>query len=112
MADLGRTRTTEALGTSPITSLLAVTLGALIIVPAIVSFFRTHKRIVASQTLVGQTPINGWISLILYFIFAPAWVAYMQSGMNTVWENVGAESGVVVAELAAGAEESDVEATT
>ena len=89
MAAYGKAKGTEECGTSPGKSLLAVTLGALIIVPALVSFFRTHKRIVASQKLAGVTPINGWISLILYLVFAPAWLAYMQSGLNAVWETGG-----------------------
>jgi hypothetical protein len=81
--------------------LLAITLGALIIVPAIMSFFGTHKRIVAAQNLTGQTPINGWISILAYFIFSPAWIAYMQGGLNSVWENSGsaAAAAAPVAEI-------------
>ena len=89
LADLGRARGTAELGTSPGKSLLAVTLGSIIVIPAILSYLSTHKRIVAAQALTGQTPINGWISLLLYFVFSPAWLGYMQSGLNTVWENVG-----------------------
>ena len=89
MADFGKAKGTEELGTSPGKSLLAVTLGGLIIIPAIMSFFSTHKRIVAAQKLTGQEPINGWISVLAYFIFSPAWIAYMQSGLNSVWENSG-----------------------
>ena len=90
LADLGKTRGTDELGTSPGKSLLAVTLGSIIIVPAVMTYFSTHKRIVAAQKLAGQTPINGWISLILYSVFSPAWMGYMQSGLNTVWTNVAA----------------------
>ncbi len=88
MAELGRAKNTEELGTSPGKSLLAVSLGALIIVPAVMSFFSTHKRIVAAQKLAGQEPLNGWISVIAYFVFSPAWLAYMQSGLNGVWESM------------------------
>ena len=86
MAAFGRSRGTDECGTSPGRSLLAVTLGALIVVPALISFYRAHKRLVATQRLAGVTPINGWISLILYLVFSPAWLAYMQSGLNPVWE--------------------------
>ena len=103
MAAYGKAKGTEECGTSPGKSLLAVTLGALIIVPALVSFFRTHKRIVASQKLAGVTPINGWISLILYLVFAPAWLAYMQSGLNAVW---GTGGGAAAAPAPAIAESS------
>jgi len=101
LADFGKAKGTEELGTSPGKSLLAITLGALIIVPAILSFFGTHKRIVAAQKLTGQEPINGWISVLAYFIFSPAWIAYMQSGLNGVWENSGsaAAAAVPVAEI-------------
>jgi hypothetical protein len=101
MADFGKAKGTEELGTSPGKSLLAITLGALIIVPAILSFFGTHKRIVAAQKLTGQEPINGWISVLAYFIFSPAWIAYMQSGLNGVWENSGsaAAAAAPVAEI-------------
>ena len=44
ICELGRARGTDELGESPGTSLLAVTLGALIIVPAIVSLYNTFQR--------------------------------------------------------------------
>ena len=95
LADYGRARGTDELGTSPGKSLLAVSLGALIIVPAVMSFFSTHKRIMTAQAMTGQTPINGWVSILLYFFFSPAWIAYMQSGTNTVWENTGSSAAPV-----------------
>ena len=70
LADYGRARGTDELGTSPGKSLLAVSLGALIIVPAVMSFFSTHKRITTAQAMTGQTPINGWVSILLYFFFS------------------------------------------
>ena len=92
MADYGRARGTDELGTSPGKSLLAVSLGALIIVPAVMSFFSTHKRITKAQAMTGQTPLSGWLSIILYVVFSPAWLAYMQSGTNSVWENTGSSA--------------------
>lgn len=89
MAAYGQAKGTDECGTSPGKSLLAVTLGALIIVPALISFFRTHKRLVATEKLAGVEPTNGWVSLILYLVFSPAWLAYMQSGLNAVWEKQG-----------------------
>lgn len=95
MADLGRaTGHSEELGTSPGMSLLAVTLGALIVVPAIVSLVHTHKRIVASQRITGGgDPINGWLVLIMYLVgLSIVAYAYWQSGLNKAWE---AQSGGV-----------------
>jgi heme/copper-type cytochrome/quinol oxidase subunit 2 len=86
LRDYGRAKNTDELGTSPGTSVLAVTLGALIIIPALVSFFRGFKRVQAAQRLAGVDQLNGWIGLILFFVFSPALNAYMQSGLNAVWE--------------------------
>jgi uncharacterized protein DUF4234 len=86
LRDYGRAKGTQELGDSPGKSLLAVTLGALIIVPALVSTYRGFKRVQAAQRLVGLEPINGWIGLILYVVISPAMFAYMQSGLNAVWE--------------------------
>ncbi|MGH3085293.1 MAG: DUF4234 domain-containing protein [Gaiellaceae bacterium] len=92
LRDYGRAKGTTELGTSPGTSLLAITLGALIIVPALVSFYNGFKRVQAAQRLTGIEPINGWIGLILFIIFYPAFMGYMQSGLNPVWQaQAGAE---------------------
>jgi Domain of unknown function (DUF4234) len=86
LRDYGRAKGTTELGTSPGTSLLAITLGALIIVPALVSFYNGFKRVQAAQRLTGIDPINGWIGLILFIVFYPAFMGYMQSGLNPVWQ--------------------------
>lgn len=86
LRDYGRAKSTDELGTSPGSSLLAVTLGALIIVPALVSTYRGFKRVQAAQRLNQLEPLNGWIGLILYIILTPAFFAYVQSGLNGVWE--------------------------
>ena len=86
MRDYGRAKGTDELGDSPGTSLLAVTLGALIIVPALVSTYRGFKRVQAAQRLAGADPLNGWIGLLLYILISPAFFAYVQSGLNPVWE--------------------------
>jgi small-conductance mechanosensitive channel len=85
MRDYGRAKGTDELGTSPGTSVLAVTLGALIIVPAIVSIVRTFGRVQKTQRLAGETPLNGWIALILIIVISPAFYAYLQSGLNGAW---------------------------
>jgi hypothetical protein len=88
MASLGRARgKSDELGDNPGKSLLAVTLGALVIVPAIISFVHTFQRIQATQRLLnGGEVINGWIGLILYLVVSPATAAYMQSGLNSSWQ--------------------------
>jgi Na+/H+ antiporter NhaC len=88
MASLGESRgRSDELGDSPGTSLLAVTLGALVIVPAIVSLIHTFQRIQATQRLTGGGEVlSGWLGLVLYIFISPAMWAYMQSGLNKSWE--------------------------
>ena len=86
LRDYGRARGTDELGTSPGKSVLAVTLGALIIVPAVISIVNTFKRVQTAQRLSGADgQINGWIGLILVVVIPPAFYAYMQSGLNAAW---------------------------
>lgn len=94
----------ELADSNPGSSVLAVTLGALIIVPAIISFINTVKRQQRVQQLGGVEPINGWIVLILYFVVSLAIPPYMQSELNKVWERYPAltDGG---GEIPAGAEQ-------
>ena len=85
MKDLGQARGSDDLGDSPGTSLLAVTLGALIIVPAIVSMYNTFQRIQAGTRLTSVEPLNGWIALAFYLLLGIGFPAYLQSGLNKVW---------------------------
>jgi hypothetical protein len=85
LRDYGRAKGTTDLGTSPATSVLAITLGALIIVPLLVSVYNGFKRVQAAQRLTGIEPLNGWIGLILFIVFYPALMGYLQSGLNPVW---------------------------
>ena len=94
MRDLGRARGTDELGDSPGTSLLAVTLGALIIVPAVISIYHTFQRTQAAARLTGVDPLNGWIALLLYLVIGIAFPAYLQSGLNRVWEAQGGGSEI------------------
>ena len=100
MADLGRARgKTDELGDSPGTSLLAVTLGALIIVPAILSTIHTAQRIQRAQRLTGIEPqLNGWLGLVLYLLIAPGFWAYEQSELNKAWRASGAAPAIPAAE--------------
>jgi len=96
MAALGRARGRSAeLGESPGMSLLAVTLGAFIIVPPIISMIHTFQRIQATQRLAGDGDvINGWLGLVLYLVLSPALCAYMQSGLNESWPLLRAGASV------------------
>ena len=89
MADYGRAKGTEELGTNPGMSLLALIPGGLIIVPAIWTTVTTFKRIQKAQSMTGLTAINGWLGLVLLVVISPAFYAYMQSGLNNTWKAQG-----------------------
>ena len=89
MVAMGRDRGVPELGDNPVTSLLAVTLGALILVPAIISIINTFKRVQTAQRLNGEEPLNGWIGILLGLLLGPVLYAYMQSGMNSAFKQVG-----------------------
>ena len=91
LADYGRALGVSDLGDSPAKSTLALFPGALLIVPAVWTTVTTFQRIQAAQRHSGREPVNGWIGLILYLVFSPAYYAYMQSGLNSSWRAVGAQ---------------------
>jgi len=98
MRDFGRARNTD-LGQNPGNSVLAITLGALIIVPALVSLWRTSDRIQRSQETAGvERGANGPIIFILLLLIGPVGIWYAQSELNKAWE---AQSGGAPAGLPA-----------
>jgi len=93
LRDFGRVYQDEYLSKeSPGISLLAVTLGAIVIVPAIVSFYRTTARVRQAQRIAETELTSGWVIFALYvtgiFFWLPtlAIPAYIQSGLNTIWQ--------------------------
>ena len=86
MRDLGRARNVD-LGQSPGNSVLALTLGWLIVVPAIVTLWRTSDRIQRTQETAGvERGANGPIIFILLLLIGPVGVWYAQSELNKAWE--------------------------
>jgi hypothetical protein len=92
MRDFGRSHGDEKLaGSNPVLSILAVTIGALVIVPPIVSYWKTTGRIRRMQRACNVTPIEGWVIALLYVfgiflvITLIAIPPFVQSGLNKVW---------------------------
>lgn len=91
LRDLGRaTGEEERLGRSPLTSLLAITVGWFILIPPFVSFYRTFQRIEAAQEVnaTGQR-VNVWLGFALFLVavvFLPVETIYAQSELNRVWQ--------------------------
>jgi uncharacterized membrane protein len=91
MADYGKQRGTTELGDNPTKSVLAISLGLLVIVPFVWTIVTTFKRVQTLQRLTGERqPVNGWIGLILAVVIEPALFGYMQSGLNSSWKAVAA----------------------
>jgi hypothetical protein len=93
MRDYGRARGTD-LGQNPGNSVLALTLGALIIVPAIVTLWTTCDRIQRTQETAGvERPASGPIIFVLLLLIGPVGVWYAQNELNKAWRaQVGAGS--------------------
>jgi hypothetical protein len=90
MVDYGQANGVD-LGDNPVVSVLAITLGALIIVPPFVSVFRTLRRVERSQNhALGSNNIGVILLFILIFIPLVNLVVFpvMQSNLNQVWERV------------------------
>jgi hypothetical protein len=92
LRDFGRARGTD-LGQNPTASVLALFPGAIIIVPALVSYWRGTKRVMEAARVAGREPqVNGWIALILYLVVAPAYWAYLQVALNDDWRTEASRS--------------------
>ena len=90
LRDLGRATGEEnRLGRSPLSSLLAITIGWLIVVPPFVSFYRTFRRIEAAQDVSGTAErvsvALGFVLFLIGLIFFPVEVIYAQDELNRVW---------------------------
>lgn len=77
------------LGQNPTNSLLALFPGGIIVVPALISLWRGTERVQETSKVAGQTPLNGWIALILYLLLGFLFPPYLQNSLNQVWEAEG-----------------------
>ena len=92
LRDFGRARGRD-LGQNPTASVLALFPGGLLIVPALVSYWRGTKRVQEAARVAGREPqVNGWIALILYILLAPAYWAYLQVALNDDWRTEASQA--------------------
>jgi len=82
---------------NPVTALLALLVGWVVIVPPFVSLYRTADRIRQAQERSGAAtriiPILGLLLMLLH-VLAPFGLPYYQSELNKAWDalaNQGAE---------------------
>src|SRR5438045_1253713 len=80
------------IGTSPLTSLVAISIGGLIVVPPFVSIWNTLGRIAEAERRAGvPDPISQGLGLVLYviaFFLLPVELPYMQAHLNRAWRAV------------------------
>lgn len=99
MRDYGVAHGTEECGTSPGMSLLAMTLGWLIIVPPFVSIFFSWKRLNASSGLAGAGPgFDAGLGLLLWIFISPVAVYIFQMKLNDSWRAMSGRSPQQVGE--------------
>jgi hypothetical protein len=81
----------------PALSVVAITLGALIIVPPWVSIYKTGERINRMQTIAGVPPTcSGILGLVASFFFG-LHALYYQNELNKIWTHLGsAPEGTIV----------------
>jgi len=82
---------------NPVVSLIAITIGAFVIVPPFVSVYKSGGRIAQMQRAAGLDPTaSGLIGLILVFVFGLQSL-YYQHELNRIWKHYGdLEPGTLV----------------
>ena len=86
LAALGRARGTEELGTRPMNSFLALLPGfVLLLIPFLVSGYRTAERVKAAQRRAGLPETVNSAAVVPMLILFPFALHHLQRGMNEVW---------------------------
>ncbi len=104
MAEIGKANNTEELGTNPGTSVLAATLGALVIVPAVISIYNSTKRLNATARVTGAPAAMDPPLLFLLLLFiGPVGIYFFQTAQNKALESQAGQlsSGSAAAPAAA-----------
>lgn len=74
------------LGTRPRNSLLAVTVGWLVLVPALVAIARGFSRVKLVQTelSISANPMPSFVFVLATLVFFPVSLAVLQSDLNEI----------------------------
>ncbi len=89
MADLGQANGVPELGDNPVLSVVALSIGSLIIIPPFVTWWRTAKRVETAQNRVlGSNNFSPVLAFVLIFIPLVGLISIylIQSNLNQVWE--------------------------
>ncbi|WP_372790118.1 DUF4234 domain-containing protein [Paraconexibacter sp.] len=83
LAAIGQAKGSTEAGTDPMKSVLAVTVGLLLIVPVFLSLFGTWKRLNAAEKLVGLEPGMAAVpGFLLSLLLGPVGTYFLQSNLN------------------------------
>jgi hypothetical protein len=85
------------LGQNPTNSLLALFPGGIIIVPALVSYWRGTKRVQKAAEISGEEPVIGWLALVLFLVISIGLWAYLQDSLNKIWHRQAGPAGEIPA---------------
>ena len=82
---------------SPGLAVLALIPGSIIIVPPLISIYRTAGRVRRMQQQAGvASVVTPWIALVLSFVFG-LHSLYLQMGLNDVWDRYLVPGGIMQA---------------
>jgi hypothetical protein len=80
----------------PFVALVAISIGALIIFPPLVSEYATFRRLRAAQEAARlPDPVAPWVGLFLFilaYVFLPFELVYAQSNLNRLWRHLQANA--------------------
>ena len=87
LRDFGRAKGTDECGTSPGTSLAALAIGWIVIVPPFVSVFKGFKRMNAASRLAGSGDgFDAGLGLLIWIFISPIAIYLFQMNLNKVWK--------------------------
>jgi len=80
---------------SPTRSVIAMTLGLLIIVPPFIAMYNTAKHVQSMETKLGiQQTLEPALALVLMFVFSIGNGVYIQEHLNRAWDRALGGSGM------------------
>jgi hypothetical protein len=83
-------------GDSPMTSVVAITIGGFLIVPPFVSEWRFFRRIGEAQQKAGLdhriSHVTGFVLYLLALVLLPFEAVYAQYHLNRLWRHLGDEA--------------------
>ena len=96
LAQIGLANNSDECGTSPGTSVLAITLGIFLIVPPFLSIYNTCKRLRAAERLTGTEPgMDPGLLFVIWIFLSPVAEYILQMNMNKVLQQQAGGAGQI-----------------